>query len=201
MLYVAEAYEKLFEGRYVKNVSKSKVEYIFTKIVGYDEYFSAPVIILRDSKGDVVDLVKYRPHRDGYGQLPKYLQKKAKDKPKDRGEAYLYPFQIEMERLIAKEGYVFVGEGLKNGLNALLRSVPFISIESASNTNNPRLIEYVNTMIMEGIDVYGAMDGDEAGRRALNSINSKLNGSLINLMDFESGIDFSEYLKKDHKWN
>ncbi len=102
-----------------------------------------------------------------------------------------------MERLINKERYVFVGEGLKNALNARIRSIPFISIESTSNAANRQIAEYVNKLYQRGIQIYGAMDGDGAGKKAFNEINKLLTGSIRNLIDFDADIDFTEYLRKE----
>ena len=197
VLMVHEKYEKLFEGIYINNVSQSVADYLFGATLGYDNYFSAPVIIVRDSNGDIVDLVKYRPEKEGYENLPKYLQEKAVNKPKNRGDDFLYPFQVEMERIIKKYKYAFLGEGIKNALNALVRSVPYISIESASNVNNPKLIAYINKLHRSGISIFGAMDGDAAGQKAFEEIKKLLECPLENLLDFESGLDFTDYLRKE----
>ncbi len=188
-------FEKLFEGRFIPDVSWVTSFHIFGYHIGYDDYFKCPVIIVRDETGKVVDLVKYRPVLPGK-EMPKYLQQKASDKLKNRGEKFLYIFQPETQRLIAKEKYVLVGEGLKNGINALIRSVPFISIESASNVNNPKLIEYLNVYRRNGIEIYGAMDGDPAGKKAFEAIGTKLEKSITNLIDFKKNIDFTDYLRE-----
>ena len=196
-LKIPEFSEKLFEGPYIENIDAPVAQYVFRTVIGYCNYFSAPVIILRDRNGDVVDIVKYRPFRDGYENLPKYLQEKSINKPEGRGEHFLYPFQIEMERLIKKEGLVIVGEGLKNAVNALIRSVPYISIESTSNVKNQNLIEYINKLLQDGVVVYGAMDGDAAGEKAFNAMQSQLVFSIDNLLDFDSGLDFTDFLRKE----
>ena len=188
-------FEKLFEGKFIPNISKDVSFYIFNRILGYDNYFNCPVIIVRDRKKRVVDLVKYRPTLPDK-EFPKYLQEKAVNKLKNRGEEFLYIFQPEMERLIAKEKYILLGEGIKNGINALVRSLPFISIESASNVNNPELIDYLNAYRRDGVEVYGAMDGDVAGKKALKAINSKLEKPIENLIDFDRNIDFTDYIRK-----
>jgi len=102
-----------------------------------------------------------------------------------------------MERLTKKEGFVFVGEGLKNAVNALIRSVPYISIESASNAKNDKLIAYVNKLFQDGVTIYGAMDGDVAGEKAFNAICDQMVFSIENLLDFKSGLDFTDYLRKE----
>lgn len=194
---VHKAFEKLFEGVYLPELDIKVVAYIFRNLLGYDAYFNAPAIIIRDGNNVVVDIIKYRPTRQGYSDLPKYLQKKSIDKPKNRGDAFLYPFQIEMERIIQKYGYVFVGEGIKNALNALIRSVPYITIESTSNVNNQKLIAYINMLHQNGTDVFGAMDGDLAGEKALEVLNAKLEHPINNLIDFDSKMDFTDYLRKE----
>ena len=196
-LKVPKFTEKLFEGTYIENVSAPVANYIFGTVIGYCNYFSATVINLRDRNGDVVDIVKYRPFRGERENLPKYIQEKSINKPDGRGEHFLYPFQIEMERLIKKEGFVFVGEGLKNAVNSLIRSIPYISIESTSNVKNDKLIAYVNKLLQDGVVVYGAMDGDTAGEEAFNAIKSQLAFSIDNLLDFDSGLDFTDYLRKE----
>ncbi len=197
MLMIDKRFEKLFEGTYIEDITEDVSKYVFNNIIGFDNFFFSPVIIIRDTNGDVVDLVKYRPQKEGYENLPKYLQEKSINKPEGRGKNFLYPFQIEMERLIKKEGFVFIGEGLKNAVNALIRSVPYISIESTSNVKNDKLIAYVNKLFQDGVVVYGAMDGDAAGEKAFNAISNKLAFSIENLLDFESGLDFTDYLRKE----
>lgn len=189
--------EKLFEGSCIDNVKQSVVDYVFSNVICYDDYFDCPCITLKDMNGDVVDIVKYRPQRDGYENLPKYLQEKAINKPEGRGKDFLYPLQVEMERLIKKEDFVFIGEGLKNALNALIRSVPYISIESTSNVKNDKLIAYVNKLFQDGVVVYGAMDGDAAGEKAFNAIASQMVFSIENLLDFGSGLDFTDYIRRE----
>lgn len=197
VLMVHDNFMKLFEGSYIKNVYQSVADYLFDTTIGYDSYFNCPVIIIRDSEGEVVDLIKYRPVREGYDNLPKYLQEKSINKPKNRGEAFSYPFQIEMQRIIKREKYVFIGEGIKNAVNALVRSVPYISIESASNVRNGRLIDYVSDLYKNGIKIFAAMDGDKAGENAFTEIKKQLKLPLDNLLDFESGLDFTDYLRKE----
>ncbi len=197
LLMVPKQLEKLFEGAYIEGVTKDVAEYILCTKIGFDDFFSCPVIIIHDANGNVVDIVKYRPSRDGYEKLPKYLQEKSVNKPNGRGKSFLYPFQIEMERLIKKEGFVFIGEGLKNAVNALIRSIPYISIESTSNVKNDKLVAYVNKLFQNGVLIYGALDGDAAGEKAFNAIANQMAFSIENLLDFESGLDFTDYLRKE----
>lgn len=196
MLMVPPYAEKFFEGAFIENVDASVAKYIFTKNIGFCDYFSALVIILRDNRGDVVDIIKYRPTRDGY-DLPKYLQEKAENKPMKRGNDFLYPFQVEMERLIEKKEYSFIGEGLKNSVNALIRSIPYVSIEGVANAANKQIAEYINGLYHRGIRIYGAMDGDSAGKKAFDTMNELLNRPIINLIDFDSGKDFTDYLREE----
>lgn len=196
---VHTAYGKLFEGTRIIDSSDEIARYIFGNILGYDSYYQCPVIVIRDGKNRVVDLIRYRPTAPNGYELPKYFQKKSIDKPLNRGKYFLYPFQIEIKRLIEKNSFVFFGEGLKNALNALINSVPFVSIESTSNAENPKLIEYIDDLYRKGIKVYGALDGDAAGKDAFIKINKKLKHKIINTIDFDSGVDFTEYMKKDSK--
>jgi len=194
---VHSVFRKLFEGVNIADVEESVAEHIFSNIIGWDNYFNCPVIVLHDTAGAVVDIIKYRPNHVDYSHLKKYLQKKKDDKPMNRGDKFLYPFQKEMERLLEQEKLVLIGEGLKNAVNALMRSVPYISIESASNTNNPELIEYVNNLDAQGIEIYAALDGDATGNVAFNILNEKFNFNLINIIDFDSGLDFTDYVRKE----
>ena len=193
VMMVHENFKKLFEGIYINDVSQSITDYLFATTLGFDSYFNCPVIIIHDGEGNVVDLIKYRPNRKGYDNLPKYLQEKSINKPKSRGEAFLYPFQTEMERLIKKEGFAFIGEGIKNALNALVRSVPFVSIESVSNVGSKKIIDYVANLHKDGIKIFSAMDGDKAGRKAFEEIRERFDFSIDNLLDFESDMDFTDY--------
>lgn len=194
---VHSVFSKLFEGVYIDDVEESVAKYMFSNVIGWDNYFNCPVIILQDTAGAVVDIIKYRPNRTGYDKLSKYLQINNIDKPTNRGKAFLYPFQIEMERLIKQEQFVIVGEGLKNAVNALMLSVPYISIESTSNTNNQKLIDYINNLDALGIEIHGALDGDAPGKTAFNTLNEKFNFKLINLFDLNSGLDFTDYVRKE----
>ncbi len=197
MLKVPSQLEKLFEVGYIENIDIAVADYMFGGIIGYDKYFRCPAIVLKDAKGIVVDIAKYRPIRDEYGKLPKYLYEKSENKPPGRGANFHFPFQVEMERIIEKEGFAFIGEGLKNAVNALIRSVPYISTESASNASSWRIADYVNGLFRRGIHIYGAMDGDSAGGKAFNELSKLLDYKITNLIDFNSNIDFTDYLKKE----
>ena len=191
-------FSKLFEGVNIADVEESVAKYLFSTIIGWDNYFNCPVIILHDTTGAVVDIIKYRPSRIDYDNPPKYLQKNNRDKPTNRGNNFLYPFQVEMEQLIKKNNKVLVGEGIKNSVNALIRSVPFISMESVSNAENPRLIAYIDELSKNGVQIWGTIDGDVAGEKAFNKLNAKLSQPIKkNLVDFNSNIDFTDYLRKE----
>jgi len=172
----------------VDNISYAK--YLFENIIGYDNYFNCPVIIIRDTSNRAVDIVRYRPYRDGYTDMPKYLYTKSSKKPTN---SYLYPLQSQMEELISTKGYVVVGEGLKNALNAYILGVPFISIESTSSIKK-ELKEYL--INLKDINFLGAFDGDKAGSRAYKEISSYL--EIDNLFTFDSQKDFSDYIKENY---
>ncbi len=192
-----EPFIKLFEHSYLE-VNKEKIRYIFDKFVGYDSYYNCPAIILYDLHGNVVNIIKYRPERNGtvlmQGSKPlKYLYTKSEEKP---DSSYLYPFQFEMERMILKHGFAYVGEGLKNALNALVFGLPYISIESVSGANN-KLLEYLQSPRMKDIFFIGAFDGDAAGEIAYKKISAVV--PMENEFDFDSGMDFADKMKEDNK--
>ena len=193
---VGEKFHKLFESQLLKRVRPSTAKYIFENIIGYDSYFDCPTIIIRDIRGNAVDLIRYRPQIDGKplidakGRQLKYLYTKSEEKPKYE---YIYPFQLEMERLIDREGYVIVGEGIKNAINALMNNIPFISIESSSNIK-PQLVQYLKSI--KGIQILGAFDGDEAGERAYKEVTNSI--QFNNLFSFDSGIDFTNNLRGEN---
>lgn len=185
---VDKSFEKLFEGQTVE-ASPDFMAYLFNRLIGWDEYFQCPVIIVRDIKGRAVNIVRYRPKPKREGDtLPKYLQTKAEDRP---DYPYLFPFETEMRRLLEKERVCYVGEGLKNALNALTLGVPFISTESAS-TIKPDMAAYLNTL--DGVEFVGAFDGDEAGRKAYERMKEliHLKGNII---PFDSGLDFTDWIR------
>lgn len=181
-------FEKLFEGQTIE-AAPDFMAYLFNRLVGWDDYFQCPVIVVRDIEGRVVNIVRYRPkpRREG-DTLPKYLQTKADERP---DYPYLFPFEIEMRRLLKKERICYVGEGLKNALNALTLGVPFVSTESAS-TIKPDMAAYLKTL--DEVRFIGAFDGDEAGRKAY-----ELMADLIpiegNILPFDSGLDFTDWIR------
>ncbi len=188
MIQLAPIFEKLFEG-YLVPSDKKFAEYLFSKVIGYDAYFNCPVIIIRDESEKVVDIVRYRPERDGKPLDMKYLYTKSEEKP---DSVYLFPLQAQMQRMMIDQGYCYVGEGLKNAINASMQGIPFISIEGAGSIK-PSLIKFLQSDRMKGIVMIGAFDSDEAGERAYKKINAEI--PMDNKFDFNSGIDFAEYLK------
>ncbi len=189
VIRVAPVFEKLFEGHIVPT-DKKFAKYLFDKVIGYDPYFNCPVIIIRDESEKVVDIVRYRPERDGKPLDMKYLYTKSEEKP---DSVYLFPLQAQMQRMMIDQGYCYVGEGLKNAINASMQGVPFISIEGAGSIK-PALIKFLQSDRMKSIVMIGAFDGDTAGERAYKKINAEI--PMDNEFDFTSGIDFAEYLKE-----
>jgi len=186
---VAPYLEKLFEG-YLIPTEEKFAKYIFNRIVGYDSFFDCPVIILRDESEKVIDIVRYRPIREGFDDLPKYLYTKATEKP---DSTYLFPLQAQMQKIMMSEGYCFIGEGLKNAINASMMGIPFISIEGAGNIK-PELIEFLKSPRMDGISLLGAFDGDQAGVAAYRKINKQI--PMDNQFTFDSGVDFADWLRE-----
>ena len=191
---VAPYLEKLFEG-YLIPTEEKFAKYLFEKVIGYCDYFNCPVIIIRDESEIVVDIIKYRPERNGkpliQGNKPlKYLNLKSEDTPEDQ---HLFPLQAQMQKITRDQGYCFVGEGLKNALNASLLGIPFISIEGAGSIK-PELISFLKSDRMQEIVMIGAFDGDEAGKRAYKKMNAEV--PMENKFSFDEGIDFAEYLKE-----
>lgn len=193
-LRVAPIFEKLLEG-YLIPTDEKYAQYLFDRVIGYDSYNHCPVIIIRDENERVVDIVKYRPDRNGEplvqnGKPLKYLYMKSAEKPDIK---YLFPLQAQMMRMMFDQGYAYCGEGIKNSINASLMGVPFISIEGAGSIK-PQLIEFLKSDRMKDIVVIGALDGDEAGERAYKGISVEI--PMQNKFDFRSGIDFTDFLKE-----
>ncbi len=186
---VAPYLEKLFEG-YLIPTDEKFAKYLFNRVVGYCEYFNCPAIIIRDESETVVDIVRYRPIREGFTELPKYLYTKSSEKP---DSVYLLPLQAQMQKIMKDQGYCFVGEGLKNALNASLLGIPFISIEGAAKIK-PELIAFLKSGRMKDIVMVGAFDGDEAGERAYKKMSEEI--PMDNEFNFDSDMDFAEYLKE-----
>ena len=192
MIKVSQIFEKLFESQLIPADEKF-ARYLFDKIIGYDKYFNCPMLIVRNEEEKVVDLVRYRPERDGISLKQKYLVAKNTIKPHKRGRHFIFPFQQQMMKISHKEGYCFIGEGLKNAVNASLGGIPFISIESASSISD-KLIDFLTGQRMKDIVLIGALDGDAAGEVAYHKIKNKIQLSK-NMFDFKSGTDFTDYLK------
>ncbi len=191
---VAPYLEKLFEG-YLIPTDEKFAKYLFSKVIGYCEYFNCPVIIIRDEGETVVDIIKYRPEKNGeplmQGDKPlKYLNLRSVDTPDNK---HLFPLQAQMQMIMKDQGYCFVGEGLKNALNASLMGIPFISIEGAANIKT-ELITFLKSGRMEDIVMIGAFDGDESGERACKKMSTEI--PMKNKFAFDSNMDFAEYLKE-----
>lgn len=186
---VAPYLEKLFEG-YLIPTDEKFAQYLFSKVIGYDSYFNCPVIIIRDESETVIDIVRYRPHRKGFTDLPKYLYTKSSERPDSN---YLFPLQAQMQKIMKVQGYCYVGEGLKNAINASMAGVPFISIEGAANIK-PELITFLKSDRMKDIVMIGAFDGDQAGEKAYKKVSAEI--PMSNEFLFSSGTDFAEHLKE-----
>ena len=120
----------------------------------------------------------------------KYLNTKNIDKP---DSDYLFPLQSQMIKLAFSQQFCFIGEGLKNSLNASMVGIPFISIESSASIK-PQLIEFLKSDKMKNIVMMGAFDGDVAGEKAYEKMNQAV--PMLNQFSFDSGLDFADYLKE-----
>ena len=172
---------------------QKKIDYLHAKIIGYDEYYQCPSIIIKDSTGRVVDKCAYRPIKPAkyeHWTEPKYIYKNTGF----RGKDFLYPFQTEIEKIIKREKYIIVGEGIKNAVNALLYSTPFISMESASNMVDQKLIDYIVDFKERGFGIVCIFDGDKAGEKAFNNFIEQSTINAVNHLDFKSNIDFTTYM-------
>jgi hypothetical protein len=192
-LSINPIYHKLFERETFPIDNKTKIDYLYSKIIGYDEYYQCTSIIIRDATGKVVDKCAYRPIKPAnYDNWidPKYIYKNSHN----RGDNFIYPFQSEVEKIIKREKYFIVGEGIKNAVNALLYSAPFISMESTSNQINQKLLDYIIELKDRGFGVVCMFDGDKAGLKAYNQFKEQSGLDAINHLDFKSNIDFTEYM-------
>ena len=192
--FIPTVFDKLFEGVYLHTKAKY-MDYIFNNIVGYSDFFQCPVIVIRDTNGDAVDIAHYRPVAKDGKKLPKYLYKANAKKPYKRGVNFLYPFQREMESIIAKKDFAIVGEGLKNALNALAYRMPYISLEGAGNKPSEKMKAYIQEIESSGKSIVTAFDGDAAGERAYLSFKGLMRREYKNLFTFDSGEDFTTYIK------
>jgi len=188
--------QKLFEAKTLPAEYVDKIDYMFNNLIGWNKHFQCPSIILRDDKNKIVDLIAYRPKKpDSYDEWsnPKYIYKNSHN----RGDDFLFPFRKEVQAIINRERYLIVGEGIKNGLNGLLYSVPFITLESSSNKINDRLLNYIKEYHSKGFSLICMFDGDEAGAKAHDNFISQLGLNVKNFLDFDSGLDFVDYLQKE----
>lgn len=190
--------KKLFETDSFPIEYKRKIDYLFSNIVGWNNFFKCPSIILKDDTGKIVDIIAYRPNKpDTYDKWenPKYIYKNSHN----RGKSFLYPFRKEVESILTKanksDRYLVVGEGIKNGLNALIYSVPFIPLESSSNKISDELISYIRDYHERGYNIISMFDGDKAGATAHENFKTQSGLHVENFLDFNSGIDFVEYLQ------
>lgn len=210
MVQIHPDFKKLFERDFfiIDNPLKKRTDYLLKYILTYDTFFNCPAIIIRNHKGIVCDIAKYRAKKPESFQNfsnPKYMYIKEEDKLKERGENFLYPFSQEMDRLIDKYPFFFIGEGLKNALVAFLFGVPFISLESVSNGISEKLKEYILEKAKTK-SIIGGFDGDEElqengtykkGRGGWVKAKEILGLEFENLFKFDSNIDFAEYLKDE----
>ena len=190
--------EKLFETKQLPAEYKQKLDYIFSNLIGWNKHFNCSSIVIKDDSGRIVDLIAYRPNKpQNYNEWsnPKYIYKNSHT----RGENFLYPFRKEVESILFKatnqDKYVVVGEGIKNGLNALLYSVPYIPLESTSNKISEKLVAYIRDLHEKGYDIIGMFDGDKAGKKAHENFVKQSGLQISNFLDFNSNTDFVEYLQ------
>ena len=190
--------QKLFETDSFPIEYKRKIDYLFSNIVGWNDFFKCPSIILKDDTNRIVDIIAYRPSKpDNYDKWdnPKYIYKNSHN----RGESFLYPFKKAVESILIKadksDRYLIVGEGIKNGLNALVYSVPFIALESSSNKISDELISYIRDYHEKGYNIISMFDGDKAGATAHENFKTQSGLHVENFLDFNSGIDFVDYLQ------
>jgi len=195
-LLVPDDYKKLFETDKLPKSFLKKINYLKNNILGYDNFFNCPSIIIRNKDRKIVDIISYRPKKpedfDDWSE-PKYIYKNSHN----RGENFLFPFQVEFESILEKEDFFIVGEGIKNALNALLHSLPYITIESTSNTIDRKLLEYIID-ITKTRKIICMFDGDKAGQKAFENFKeqSKIQ-NLQNFFDFKSNLDFTDYIKSE----
>lgn len=207
---IHETFIKLFEKQYFLCLPEhqKRLNYLLTNILAFDSFFKCPAIIIKDHKGKICDIAKYRPDKpDTFPEwsYPKYMYVKEEDKLPNRGADFLYPFSIEMDKLISRYDFFFIGEGLKNSFNALVFGIPFISIESVSNDIRVELQEYIKEKSKTKL-IIGAFDGDDKldgngnhtkGYGAYLKAKDVLGLEFDNLFRFDSDIDFSDYLKNE----
>jgi len=191
---IGDGIRKLFQADFFEPSFKPKLDYIFNRFIGYNSFFKCPSIILRDDTDRIVDVIAYRPQKPAnYKEWssPKYIYKN----PTNRGEKFLYPFRKEAEYIAKKEGFFIVGEGIKNALNALVYSVPFITIESSSTKMSDALVSYIRAWYEKGYSIITMFDGDKAGAKAYENFKERTGLEVKNFFAFDSGLDFVDYLQ------
>lgn len=201
-IILSKEFQKLFEAQSFEKKYEKRLRYIFDNLLGWSDFWKAPSIILTDRDNKVVDIVTYRPKDKETGQEidgMKYYYKNFNG----RGNRFVFPFELLVNRLALKEKYIVIGEGLKNALNALVYGVPFISIESTGNSVklSNELLNLINAYLDKGFGVVTAFDGDEAGEKAYNNFIQSTGLTAENIWDFKSGVDFVEWLKADENGN
>jgi len=164
---ITTPYRKLLEVSILDIEFKTKINTLFSSIIGYSTFWQSPSIILTDRLNNVVDIVSYRPKNKETGDEivgMKYYYKNQNN----RGDNFVYPFEKLVKFIANREKYIVVGEGLKNSVNALLYGVPFISLESTESVKNidVKLIEAINDFRKKGFGLVGGFDGDGAGAKA-----------------------------------
>jgi len=194
---IFKEFEKLFETKRLPAEYGRKIDYLFTNILGWNDFFKCPSIILRDDTNKIVDIIAYRPNKpENYDKWdnPKYIYKNSHN----RGDNFLYPFKKEVETMLNKptaDKFLIVGEGIKNGLNALIYSVPFITLESSSNKISAHLVSYIRSYSEKGYSIIGMFDGDKSGAKAHEDFVTQSGLQINNFLDFNSGLDFVDYLQ------
>lgn len=199
---VITEFAKLFETTELPKEYGKKIDYLFSNILGWSNFWNCPSIILRDDNNRIVDIISYRPTKPANykdWENPKYIYKNSHN----RGDHFLYPFRKEVEHILDDQSiddrYLIIGEGIKNGLNALLYSVPYIPLESTSNKINQALIDYIKNYHTRGFSIITMFDGDKAGAKAHENFISQLGLPIENFFDFDSGLDFVNYLQSEDK--
>ncbi len=198
---VSDEYIKLFETAIIYPKAKANLNYLFQNIIGWNNFFKCPSIIIRNLDHKIVDIISYRPVKPTNFKTwtdPKYIYKNSHN----RGADFLFPFRKEFESILDKQQqdkYFIVGEGIKNGLNALVYSVPFLTLESSSNTLTDDLINYIRSYHEKGFNLICFFDGDKAGMKAFLDFKDQIKIPVQNFLDFTSDLDFTDYLQEDKK--
>ncbi len=195
-IYIFEHFHKLFETSHFELQFYKKLHYVSKNLLGFSSFWNCPSIILKDRKEKVVDVVAYRPKDKETKQEIKGMKYYYKNFDQ-RGDDFVYPFENLVNLVAKRQKYIIIGEGLKNALNALIYDVPFISIESTGNAQklDQKLIDAINAFIEKGYGVVCGFDGDESGRKAYESFLLLTGLTCDNLFEWDSGIDFVEYLR------